>query len=115
VIRHEGDDNAPSYETSEKRNAEKLYKAAMKKTRDASLGKHHPKPQAEPWDEAIAMKMKSRQQEDEWRRCIRKRSRVPTEGAGTQLTARTPRSVAATSCSMVTAGFLQCRGGWPQA
>lgn len=105
VIRHEGEDNATSYETSETRNAEKLYKAAMKKTRDASLGKHRPKPQAEPWDEAVAMKIKSRQQEDEWRRCIRKRCRVPTEGGGTQLTARTARSAAPTSCSMVTAGF----------
>jgi len=105
VIRHEGEDNAPSYETTEGRKAEKLYKAAMKKSRDAAIGKHHPKPQAEPWDEAIAMKMKARQQEDEWRRCIKKRGRVPTEGGGTQLTARTARSAAATSCSMVTAGF----------
>lgn len=106
VIRHEGEGQGPSYETSEARNAKKLYKAAQKKNRDASLGKHHPRLQAEPWDEAIAIKMKARQQEDEWRRCIKKRARgAASEGAGTQLTARTARSMVPTSCSMVTAGL----------
>lgn len=111
VIRHEGEDQACSYETSEKRDAQKLYKATSRKIREASSGKHCPKPQPEPWDEAIAMKMKARQQEDEWRRCLKKRSGVPSQAARTQLTARShltnasAASMAPTSCSMVTAGF----------
>lgn len=84
-----------SYETSQSRDARKLYKAVMRKSREPSMGKHHPKPQAEPWDEAVAMKMKARNQEDEWRRCLKKRSRAPSEATRSKVT----------SCSMVTAGL----------
>jgi len=111
VIRHEGEDPECSYETSETRNGQKLFKAAERRARESASGKHHPRQKAEPWDEAIVKKMKARQQEDEWRRCLKKKSRVPSEAAQTQLTARTHAthatavSIAPTSCSMVTAGL----------
>lgn len=111
VITHKGEDPECSYETDQTRNSQKLYKAAVRKHRDKEAGKNHARSSFEPWDEAIAKKMKARLQEDEWRRCLKKRSRASSDAARTQLTSRThatqtsAASMAPTSCSMVTAGL----------
>lgn len=107
VIGYAGEDDEPSYSTESQRSARKLYKATERRTQ-AKEGKHFPKKQAQPWDESVALRMKARSQEDEWRRVLRKCARVPSEAlrdARTEATHTTAVSAVPTSVSMMTAGL----------